>query len=37
MKVIIFAKILVNRGNLSLAVTIVHDSYLFENLMKNSQ
>jgi hypothetical protein len=37
MKVIVSAKILVDRGNLFLAVTIVNHSYLFENLVNNVQ
>jgi hypothetical protein len=37
MKVIVFAKILVDRGNLFLAVTIAHHCYLFENLVNNAQ
>jgi hypothetical protein len=37
MKVIVFAKILVDQGNLFLAVTIANHSYLFENLVNNVQ
>jgi hypothetical protein len=35
MTVIVFAKVLVDRANLFLAVTIVNHSYLFENLVTN--
>jgi hypothetical protein len=34
MKVIVFVKILVDRGNVFLAVTIAAYSYLFGNLVK---
>jgi hypothetical protein len=37
MKVVVSAKILVDRGNLFLAVTIANYSYLFENLVTNVQ
>jgi hypothetical protein len=36
MKFIVFAKILVDRGNVFLAVTIAHRYSLFGNLVKNS-
>jgi hypothetical protein len=36
-KVIVFAKILVDRGNVFLAVTIARHSCLFGNLVKNAQ
>jgi hypothetical protein len=36
-QVIVLAEILIDRGNVFLAVTIAHQSYLFGNLVKNVQ